>query len=74
MMGCRFKKTKAKLELPTDIDILLMVKKGVRAGTCYSINRYATANTEYINGYDKYKESSYLKDWHVNNLYGKSCQ
>ena len=51
-----------------------MVKKGVRAGTCYSINRYATANTEYINGYDKYKESSYLKDWHVNNLYGKSCQ
>ena len=30
-----------------------MVKKGVRAGTCHSINRYATANNEYINGYDK---------------------
>ena len=59
------KNTKAKLELPTDIDILLMVEKGVRGGICHSINRYATANNKYIKDYDKNKEPSYLKGWHV---------
>ena len=40
------KNTKVKLELPTDIDILLMFEKGVRGGICHSINRYATANNK----------------------------
>ena len=35
------KKTKVKLELLTDIDIFLMVEKGIRGGLCHSINRYA---------------------------------
>ena len=67
------KNTKVKLELPTDIDILLMFEKGVRGGICHSINRYATANNKYIKDYDKNKEPSYLKGWHVSiiyNLYG----
>ena len=30
------KKTEVKLELLTDIDILLMVEKGIRAGICHA--------------------------------------
>ena len=33
------KKTEVKLELPTDINILLTVGKGNKAGICHSINR-----------------------------------
>ena len=31
------KKTGVKLELLTDIDILLMVEKGIRGGTCQAV-------------------------------------
>ena len=63
------KKTKVKLDLLTDIDMLLMVEKGIRGGTCHSIYRYAKANNKYMKGYDKNKESSYLQYWNVKNLY-----
>ena len=61
------KKTEVKLELLSDIDILLMVEEG---GICNAIHRYAKANNQYMNDCDENKESSYLKDWDVNNLYG----
>ena len=32
------KKTEVKLELLTDIDMLLMVEKGIRGGICYTIH------------------------------------
>ena len=35
------KKTKVKLELLTDIDMLLMVEKGTRGGICQAIHRHA---------------------------------
>ena len=65
-----FKKTKLKLELLTDIGMLLMVEKRIRGGIRHGIHPYAKANSKYMKDYDKNKESSYLKYWDVNNLYG----
>ena len=64
------KKTKVKLESLINIDILLIVEKGIRGGICHAIHRYTKANNKYMKDYDKNKESSYLKYWDVNNLYG----
>ena len=63
------KKTKVKLDLLTDIYMLLMVKKVIRGGICHTIYRYAKANDKYKKDYDKNKESSYLQYWDVGNLY-----
>ena len=51
------KKTNVKLELLTDIDMLLMVEKGIRAGICRTIYRYAKANNKYMKNCDKDMES-----------------
>ena len=64
------KKTKVKLKLLTNIDMLLMVEKGIGRGICHIIHQYAKANNKYMKDYDENKESSYLKYWDVNNSYG----
>ena len=46
------KKTKVKLDLLTDINMLLMVEKGIRGGICHYIYRYAKANNKYTKDYD----------------------
>ena len=51
------KKTNVKLELLTDIDMLLMVEKGIRAGICRTIYRCAKANNKYMKNCDKDMES-----------------
>ena len=40
------KKTKVKLDILTDIDMLFMVEKGIRGGTCHTIYQYAKANNK----------------------------
>ena len=47
------KKTEVKLELLTDVDMLLMVEKGIRGGICHAIHRYAKANNKYIKDNNK---------------------
>ena len=62
-----FKKIIVKLDLLTDIDLLIMVEKGIRY--CHTIHRCAKANEKYMKNYDTNEESSYLKYCEVNNLY-----
>ena len=64
------KKTRVNLELLADIDMLLMVEKGIRGGIFQATHRYARANNKYMNDYDKNFESSYLVFLDANNLYG----
>ena len=49
------KKTKVKLDLLTDTDMLLMVEKGIRRLICHSIYWYAKANNKYMKDYHQNK-------------------
>ena len=69
-MGCFLKKTKVELELLTDINMLLTVENGIRAGIWQATHKYAKANNRYMKNYDKNIESSYLEVLDANNLYG----
>ena len=64
------KKTGVKLELLSDIDMLLMVENRIRGGIYHAIHRYAKANNKYMKNYDKNIESSYLICLDANNMYG----
>ena len=70
MWQATLRKTKVKVGLLTDIDMLLMIEKGIRGGICHSIYGYAKANSKYMKDYDKNKESPYIQYWDVNNVYG----
>ena len=70
IMASTFKKTSVKLELLTDIDMLLMYEKGIRGGICDAVYRYAKANNKYMSNYDENEESVFLEFVDANNLYG----
>ena len=55
-----WKKTKVKLVLFTDINMLLMTKKDVRGGISHAIHRYVKGKNKYMKDYDKNNESSYF--------------
>ena len=64
------KKTEIELEFLTDIDTLLMVEKGIRAGICHAIHRYTKANNIYKENYAENEDLSYLIYLDANTLYG----
>ena len=69
-MASLFKKTKVKLELLTDYDMLLMVENRIRGGICQATHNYTKANNKYMKNYDKNNESPYIAHLDANNLYG----
>ena len=49
-----------KLDLLADVDMLLMIEKGVRGRIYHSVYRYAKVNNKYMKDYDENKQSSYI--------------
>ena len=68
-MASMFKKIEVKLELLTNVDMLLMVEKEIRGGICHAIHRYAKANNKCMKNYKKIKKS-YVQYLDANNLHG----
>ena len=66
------KLTKVKLELLTDVDMLLMFEEGVRGGVSQISNRYAKANNPYMSNFISGIIKSYIIYLDANNLYGGS--
>ena len=64
------KKTRVKVELLTDYDMLLMMESGIRGGICQSIHRYAETNNKYMKNHNKNVPSTYLMYLSTNNSYG----
>ena len=64
------KKTEVELELITDVDMLLMMEKGIRRRLCHAIVRYVKANNRYMKDYNQDEEESFLQYNDANNLYG----
>ena len=51
-----------------DIDMRLMVGKGIRGGIYHVFHQYAKANSKYMKDYDKKENLSYLKYSNVNSF------
>ena len=62
-----FKKDRVELEVLTDINMLMMLEKGIRGRICHAIHRYEF--NKYMISYDKNIELSYLMYLDPNNLY-----
>ena len=65
------KLTEVKLELLSDLDMLLMVEKGIRGGISIISNRYGKANNKYMGkSFNDIEPSIYIIYLYANNLYG----
>ena len=65
------KVTEVELELLSDMDMLLMVEKGIRGGVSVISNRYGKSNNRYMGDrFDVNKTSKYITYLDANNLYG----
>ena len=62
--------TGVNLELLSDVDMLLMVEKGIRGGISIISNRYGKANNKYMKDFNHKELSKFLMYIDANNLYG----
>ena len=70
--GLAWSTTSKEFDVLSDIDMLLMVEKGIKVEICHSIYQYTKANNKYMKDYDKNKESLYLQYYDLNNLYSQA--
>ena len=68
------KKTGVQLELLSDIDMLLMIERGIRGGVSMIPTRYSKANNKYMKNFDPTQESKFIQYLDANNLYGGRCR
>ena len=60
-----------RFKLHTDINMLLMVEKGIWDGITQAVKRYAKTNNKYVKDlYNPDEKSIYLQYFDANNLYG----
>ena len=58
------------MELLNDIDMLLMIEKGIRGGVSTITKRHAETNNPYMKTYDSNSPNKYITYLDANNLYG----
>ena len=65
-----FKESNVELKLTSDVDMLLMIEKGICGGRTQAVCRYFQSNNKYMDKkYDKTKKSTYLQYYDANSLY-----
>jgi len=64
------KKTDIKLKLLHDVDMLLMIEKGICGGVSMIPKRYAKVNNNYMKDFNPEEESKFIQYLDANNLYG----
>ena len=65
------KKTRIRLELLLDPDMLLMFERRIRGGITQSVHRWAKANNPYMGSkFNPDEKANYLQYLDANNLYG----
>ena len=70
VLEAMLKMTKVKIELLTDIDMVLVVENSIRGGLTQVVRKHGVANNKYLPDYDKTQTSSYLQYLDAKNLYG----
>ena len=61
------KRIEVKIELLTDVDMLLIVEKRIRRRICHTLYQYAKANNKYMKEYDE-NNHIFKKNHHVLNI------
>lgn len=64
-----FKMRDVKLELLTDINLLMIIEDSVREGVLQISHHFAMANISSTPGFNKDEDPSYIMYWDTNNLY-----
>ena len=64
------KMTRIELHLISDIDMHLLIEKGIRGGLSYISKRHSKANNKYTECYDSSEKSRYITYLNANKLYG----